>query len=179
VRQVATEIITAAAIAAGLPESAVMIAPDKDGITLPDKRVEIAYMAEQYTRTGRPIRKRPTLGKEKTHRTLTREKYAVRLPVRAAIRADDEAWLKDFSRRFVAALPKRSTDENGNTVTVAVGKAEYGGFTTKAVEVFKKRSKSFHITFTGMTTTETEIPLITSVTITPNYREASNEQDQD
>lgn len=178
-RQFATGIIRAAATAAGLPESAVMVEPDKDGVTLPKRRVEISYLAEQYTRTGRPVRKRATVGKERTHRTLTREKYAVRLPVRAAIRADDETWLKDFSRRFVAALPKRTIDENGNAVTVAVDKAEYGGFTTKAVEVFKKRSKTFHITFTGMTTAENEIPLITSVTITPEYREASNEQEQD
>jgi hypothetical protein len=178
-RQIATDIVKAAAVAAGLPETAVMVEPDKDGITLPGKRVEISYLAEQYARTGRPVRKRATVGKELTHRTLTREEHAVRLPVRAAIRADDEVWLKDFSRRFVSALPKRTTDENGNAVTVAVEKAEYGGFTTKAVEVFKKRSKTFHITFTGMTTIENEIPLITSVTITPEYREASNEQEQD
>jgi len=170
-RQAATEIITSAAVAAGLAESSVMIAPDKDGVTLPKKRVEISYLAEQYTRTGRPIRKRPTPGKEKTHRTLSREIHSVRLPVRVAIRADDEAWLKEYSRRFVEALPKRSVDDNGNTVSVAVEKAEYGGFTKKAVEVFKKRSKTFHITFTGMTTTDTEIPLITSVKITPKYRE--------
>ena len=178
-RQIATDTITAAAVTAGLPKSAVMIEPDKDGITLPNKRVAIAYLTEQYTRTGRPIRKRATVGKERTHRTLTREREAVRLPVRAAIRADDEAWLKQFSRRFVAALPKRTADEYGNAVSVAVQKAEYGGFTTKKVEVFKKRSKVFHIMFTGMTTTENEIPLITSVTITPDYREASNEQEQD
>ncbi|WP_419787218.1 hypothetical protein [Pseudodesulfovibrio sp.] len=178
-RQIATAIITAAAVAAGLPESAVMIEPEKDGITLPKKRVEISYLAEQYTRTGRPLRKRPTTGKEKTHRTLTRERHAIRLPVRAAIRADDEAWLKEFSSRFEAALPKRTTDEDGNAVAVSVEKAEYGGFTTKTVEVFKKRSKTYHVTFTGRTTTENEIPLITSVTITPKYREASNEQEQD
>jgi hypothetical protein len=179
VRQIATDIITAAAVAAGLPESSVMIAPDKDGITLPKRRVDISYLAEQYNRTGRPVRKRPTPGKEKTHRTLSREKHAMRLPVRAAIRADDEAWLKDFSSRFIVALPKHFTDGNGNTVKVSVEKAEYGGFTKKAVEVFKKRSKTFHITFTGMTTIENEIPLIKSVTITPKYREASNEQEQD
>ncbi|AMK10854.1 hypothetical protein [Pseudodesulfovibrio indicus] len=176
-RQFATEAITAAAVAAGLPESAVMVEPDKDGIMLPPRRVEIAYLAEQYTYTGRPIRKTRTEGKESTHRTLTRERQSVRLPVRAVVRADDEAWLKDFSRRFIAALPKRMTDEDGNTVTVAVEKAEYGGFTTKQVEVFKKRSKSFHVAFTGMTVTEKEISLIKSVDINPSYREAGNEEE--
>ena len=178
-RSIATDIITAAAVAAGLPEASVMIEPEKDGVTLPKRRVEISYLAEQYRRTGRPVRKTPTPGKETTHRTLAREKHAVRLPVRAAIRADDEAWLKEFSRCFVAALPKRMTDEHGNTVTMAVEKAEYGGFTKKAVEVFKKRSKTFHITFTGMTTIENEIPLIKSVDIIPSYREAGNEQEHD
>lgn len=178
-RQVATDIITTAAVAAGLPESAVMIEPEKDGITLPKKRVELSYLTEQYRRTGRPVRKSPTPGKETTHRTLVREKHAVRLPIRASIRADDEAWLKNFSRCFVTALPKRMTDEHGNTVTVAVEKAEYGGFTKKAVEVFKKRSKTFHITFTGMTIIENEIPLIKSVDIIPSYREAGNEREQD
>jgi len=177
VRQFATGIIRAAATAAGLPESAVMVEPDKDGVTLPKKRVEISYLAEQYARTGRPVRKRATVGKERTHRTLTREKYAVRLPVRAAIRADDETWLKDFSRRFVAALPKRATDENGNAVTVAVDKAEYGGFTRRMVEAFTKRSKTFHVTFTGMATRDSDIPLIRDVNINPTYREANNGQE--
>jgi hypothetical protein len=177
-RQVATDVITAAAVAAGLPEDAVMIEPEGDAATLPSKRVGIAYLDEQYTRTGRPIRKRATVGKELTHRTLIREKASVHLSVRAAAHTDDEAWLKEFSHRFVTALPKRTVDENGNAVRVAVDRAEYGGFAGGADEP-QALSKTFYLVFTGMITTENEIPLITSVTITPEYREASNEQEQD
>jgi len=178
-RETATNIITTAAISVGMAEKDVMMEPDSDSITLPKRRIEISYLAEQYAHSGHPLRKRPTPGKEKTHRTLSRKRHSIKLPVRVALKSDDAGWLKDFSRRFVAALPKRTTDEFGNAVTVSVEKAEYGGFTTKAVEVFKKRSKTYHITFTGMTTTESEIPLIKSVTITPKYREASNEQEKD
>ncbi|OIQ51029.1 hypothetical protein BerOc1_02974 [Pseudodesulfovibrio hydrargyri] len=178
-RRIATEVITAAAVAAGLPEDAVMIEPDGDGAALPSKRVGIAFLDEQYTRTGRPIRKRATVGKESTHRTLTRERASVRLSARAAVHTDDEAWLSEFSRRFVAALPKRTVDENGNAVGVAVDRAEYGGFAAEADATGQALSKTFYLIFTGMITTENEIPLITSVTITPEYREASNEQEQD
>lgn len=177
-RTTAFAIIRDAAVAAGLPEAAVLHAPDKDGPDLPKRRVEVSYLPEQYRRTGRPVDKRPTSGSEDTHRTLRREIHSVRLPVRAAIRADDDAWLRAFAAAFCAALPKRATDEAGNIVRVAVDKAEYGGFTRRMVEVFKKRSKTFFVTFTGMTTRDSEIPLIRNVTITPNYREIDNGQQE-
>jgi hypothetical protein len=177
-RQTAFAIIQAAAVAAGLPESAVMHTPEKDGPTLPKRRAEISYLPEQYRRTGRPVRKRPSVDKEDTHRTLRREIYTVRLPVRVAIRSDDETWLRDFATAFRAALPKRTTDEQGNPVSVTVEKAEYGGFTGKLVEVFKKRSKTFHVSVTGMTTRDTEIPLVRDADITPKYREANNGQEE-
>jgi hypothetical protein len=176
-RTLALAVLRGAAVAAGLPEGAVLHIPAKDGPTLPARRMEISYLPEQYQRTGRPVRKRATVGKEQTHRTLTREKYAVRLPVRAAIRADDEAWLRAFSRAFVRALPKNVVDGEGNTVAVRVDKAEYGGFTGRLVEVFVKRSKTFHITFTGRTTRDLDIPLIRDVNINPAYREENHGQE--
>lgn len=169
-------IITAAAVAAGLPESAIMDKPDKETATLPKKRIELSYLQEQYRRTGRPIKKFPTQGSEETHRTIRREVHSVRLPVRVAIHADDEGWLKTYAHAFLAALPKRALDGFGNTVSIKVDKAEYGGFVSKMVEVFKKRTKTFHISFTGMTTSDMEVPLIRDVTLTPNYRETGNGQ---
>jgi len=178
-RQTATDIVTKAAMTAGLPGKAIMIEAEKDSVTLPKRRVEIGFLTESYKYTGRPVRKRPSKVNAKTHRTFTRERHSIRLPVRVVIRSDDEGWLKEFSRRFLAALPKRTVDGDGNSVTVAVEKAKYGGFTKKAVEVIKKRSKTYHIALTGMTTADTEIPLIKSVRFDPKYREASNEQTED
>ena len=97
--------------------------------------------------------------------------------VRAVIRADDEAWLAAFAEAFLLALPKRGADARGNRVTVSVDKAEYGGFTRRMVEAFTKRSKTFHVTFTGMATRDSDIPLIRDVTFTPTYREANNGQE--
>lgn len=176
-RPEATHIVTIAAIAAGLPESAVMEVPDKETPMLPKKRLELDYLTEQYKVSGRIVGKRKTPGKETTHRTLDRKRYEVRLPVRVAVQSNDDTWLNEFSRRFVAALPKRVTDENGYPITVTVDQAEYGGFSRRMVEVFKKRSKTFHVMFTGMLISETEIPLISDVEITPKYREATNEKE--
>lgn len=173
-RALAVRILTAAAVAAGLDADAVMHVPEKDTLTLPARRLEIAYQPEQYRRTGRPLLKQPTPGREDASRTLVREIHSVRLPVRAAIRADDEAWLAEFSEKFLAALPKRTVDEHGRSVSIAVDKAEYGGFTGRLVEVFVKRSKTYLITFTGSRTSSRDVPLIRDVDITPNYREADN-----
>lgn len=175
-RQTAFAIIRAAAMAAGLPADAIMNAPDKEGVTLPKRRVECSTLTEQYHSSGRFVGKFPTPGKEHTFRTLRRARYDVRLVVRAAIRADDEAWLAAFAEAFLLALPKRAADAHGNRVTVSVDKAEYGGFTRRMVEAFTKRSKTFHVTFTGMTTRDSDIPLIRDVTFTPTYREENNGQ---
>lgn len=176
-RKTAFAIIQTAAVTAGLAETTVMHTPDKDSKTLPARRIEISYQPEQYRRTGRPVAKTPTQGREDSYRTLRREIHSVRLPVRVAIRADDETWLRDVSAAFCAALPKRTIDAHGNAVRVAVERAEYGGFTRRMVEVFKKRSKTFVITFTGMTTRDSEIPLVKDVTITPNYTENNHGQE--
>jgi hypothetical protein len=176
-RETAFAILRAAAVAAGLPETAIMDAPDKDGVTLPRRRVECSTLTEQYVSSGRFVGKFPTPGKVQTHRTLRRARYDMRLVVRAAIRADDEAWLAAFAEAFLLALPKRVTDAHGNRVTVSVDKAEYGGFTRRMVEAFTKRNKTFHVTFTGMTTRDSEIPLIRDVTFNPTYREANNGQE--
>ncbi len=171
-REIATDTIKAAAERAGINPAHVTLAVAVDNITLPRKRVEITCLEEQYTRSGRPLRKRPTEGRAKTHRTLTRAQYTVKLTVRVSITSDDVAWLRQFSDNFVAALPKVITDPNGNTVTINVQKAEYGGFTRQAVEVFVKRTKTYHVLFAGVVSKDTDIPLIADVHINPKYREA-------
>jgi hypothetical protein len=171
-RELVEGIVKTAAVAAGLAESAVMRKPEKESPVLPKRRVEIEFQPERFKPSGRKVGKFPTPGKEDKFRTVRKELYVTVQPVSVRVASNDEAWLSAFSRDFVRALPRKSVDGDGNRITITVSEAEYGGFTGKLVEVFKKRSRTFHITVEGRLTEDSEIPLITDVTITPNYRES-------
>ena len=105
----ATETITRAALAAGLPEGRVIDIVKKDNLTIERPRVEIQFMPERYTRTGRKLAVKRT----KTEQIRKRELYEVELTVNANVLADDRAWLEAFSVDFVARLPRGGNPRAG------------------------------------------------------------------
>lgn len=151
----ATEIITNAALAAGLPEGRVINQVASDNLTLDRPRLELQFLPETYTRTGRTL----SSTRAKTERVRKRELYEVELSVAANILAEDDAWLSDFVYAFVAALPRGVNDKRGNWVKIRAEKATFGRppdnrVGDEVIEVFHRINQLFDITFTWRVTTE-------------------------
>lgn len=161
-----TSIITAAALAAGLPEGRVIDQTAKDNLTLERPRVELQFLPERYRRTGR------TLAVARTATELVRKKelYVVELSVAANVLADDRAWLAAFCHDFVAALPRGANDSRGNWVKIRAEKATFGRAPDKRVgtdiiEVFTKVNELFSLSFAWRITAEEAERLIPTFTI--------------
>lgn len=164
----ATEVITQAALAAGLPEGRVMDIVKKDNLTIKRPRIELQFMPERYTRTGRKL----AVARTKTDLIRKRELYEVELTVNANVLADDRTWLEAFSVAFVAALPRGGNDSRGNWVKVRVQEATFGRepdrrVGEKVIEVFTRVNRLFVLTFTGRITGEEYDKLIRTIIINP------------
>ena len=164
----ATEVITRAALSAGLPEGRVMDIVKKDNLTIKRPRLELQFMPERYTRTGRKL----AVTRTKTDLIRKRELYDVELTVNANVLADNRAWLEAFSVAFVAALPRGGNDSRGNWVKVRVQEATFGRepdrrVGEKVIEVFTRVNRLFVLTFTGRITGEEYDKLIRTIIIKP------------
>ncbi len=162
----ATETITRTALAAGLPEGRIINLAKKDNLTIERPRIEIQFLPEKYTRTGRKL----AVTRTKTELVRKRELYEVELTVNANVLADDRAWHEAFCVDFVAGLPRGGKDSSGNWVIIRVQKATFGRAPDKRVgdeviEVFTKVNRLFVLTFTGRITEEETEEMIPSVTI--------------
>lgn len=176
----ATDIITRAALAAGLPEGRVMDQSAADNLTIERPRIELQFLPERYTRTGRKLAAaRQSVESEDGAKKLMlcrkRELYEVELTVNANVLADDRAWLEEFSVDFVAALPRGGNDSRGNWIKVRAQKATFGRAPDKrvgdeAIEVFVKVNRLFVLTFTGRITREEAETLTPSFTINPTLK---------
>lgn len=173
-RDFATDIITRAALSAGLPSAeAVILLTKKDNLTLDRPRIELQCLLEKYERSGRKLAIRRT----ETDKLERRELYTARLDVAANVLADDQAWLFAFCYAFVAALPRGASDARGNWIKVRVQKATPGRppdlrVGDDVIEVFTKVNQLFVLSFTGRVTADELTPLIQTVTINPPTWEA-------
>lgn len=159
-KAIADSIIKSAAN--GLGVSHVMDKPDKSDITMPVPRMELTWLPEELKRSFKRIaRLKPEADSVRVRSRL----YQRSLRIRAEIVSDNEEWLEAFVPGFLAALPGKAADENGNLVTVRAVKAERQGYGTKMVEVFKRRTASIHITVSGMVCNDQDVPLITDFNI--------------
>lgn len=166
----ATETITRTALAAGLPEGRIIDLAKKDNLTIERPRIEVQFLPERYTRTGRALAIRRT----KTEQIRKRELYEVEQTVNANVLADDRAWLEAFCVDFVARLPRGGNDSRGNWVKIRAQKASFGRAPDKRVgeeviEVFTKVNRLFVLTFTWRITGEEAVNLIPSLTIKPTF----------
>lgn len=164
----ATEVITRAALSAGLPEGRVMDIVKKDNLTINRPRLELQFMPERYTRTGRKL----AVIRTKTDLIRKRELYEVELTVNANVLADNREWLEAFSVAFVAALPHGGNDSRGNWVKVRAQEATFGRepdrrVGEKVIEVFTRVNRLFVLTFTGRITGEEYDKLIRTIIIKP------------
>lgn len=164
----ATEVITRAAQSAGLPEGRVMDIVKKDNLTINRPRLELQFMPERYTRTGRKL----AVIRTKTDLIRKRELYEVELTVNANVLADNREWLEAFSLAFVAALPHGGNDSRGNWVKVRAQEATFGRepdrrVGEKVIEVFTRVNRLFVLTFTGRITGEEYDKLIRTIIIKP------------
>lgn len=162
----ATEIITRAMLAAGLPEGRIINLSKKDNLTIRRPRVEIQFLPERLTRIGRKL----AVTRTKAELVRKLELYEVDLTVNANILAEDPAWLERFSYDFAAALPSGGDDSRGNWVKIRVQKATFGRAPDKRVgdkviKVFTKINRLFVLTFTGRIAGEEAEMLIPSFTI--------------
>jgi len=167
-RTLAETVITEAAVAAGIPVSAVMDKPDKETVLLPSRRLQLEFLPASLRPASRMVAKFPTASHPETHRTVRRQAYERTFLVRAEIVSDDESWLEDAVLQFLSALPRRVADGSGNLVTVEALKAELGGFGGKLVEVFTRRRTAIHIQFTGMICRDRDVELIREVNLVDN-----------
>lgn len=167
----AREVVTRAALAAGLPEGRVIDIVKKDNLTIERPRLEVQFLPEKFTRTGRKL---AAYRAEKTH-IRKRELYAVELTVNANVLADDRDWLEAFCMAFAAALPCGGNDSRGNWIRVRAQQATFSRppdrrVGNEVIEIFTKVNRLFVLTFTGRVTAEEREALIPSWTINPNIK---------
>jgi hypothetical protein len=162
------QIIGNAALTAGLPAGRVTDVSAADNLTLPRPRVEVDFLPDALTRTGRRLH----ISRGETEQTIKKELYEVRFDLTAHVYADNEAWLEAFEYNFVAAFPRGVNDSRGNWIKIRVNQATFKKEKTKRVgsgeiTVFKRFDTLFLVTLTGRVTTEEEQALITNIEIVP------------
>jgi hypothetical protein len=166
-RAFAMQAITAAALAAGLPEGRVTDVSAKDNLTIPRPRLEVGFSPQSYARTGRKL----AVTRAGDRQTVKTELYEIRFEVAARIYADDPVWLEAFEYDFIAALPGGANDSRGNWVKIRASRAVFDNEEpTKRVgsgeiKVFSKVNTLFTLSFTGRVTREEEESLVGEIII--------------
>lgn len=169
-REQALTIIKNAAQAAGLAPDKVLLESQADNITLPRPRIDVAYLPETFTRTGRKL----AVTLDGTRQTRKVEVYQVDFPLTVTVQADDEAWLDLFSPAFVRAFP-RGVNAAGNWVKIRVTEAAWEGYRPKRVggsiiQPFVRRSRIITVRLTWRVAEDQVQNLITGFTFNPTYR---------
>ncbi len=166
-RSLAESIITTAAVAAGVPEAAVMDEPDKQrSAILPKPRLEIGWLPEELTRDRRRLARlpRPTTKESDTDCVTRWVVYRLLLRGRLTLRTEDGDSLESMSRAFLLALPKQTADADGNLVTIRADKAVRGGFNSRVADPIPERSCAIHVAFGGFLCRDDSKPWIKAVT---------------
>ena len=145
--------VAEAAETLGMSRERVMTKSASDNLTLPRPRLELDFLPETYTRTGRlhggPGL--PGLSPGPGRMRYKKELYQVSLPVAAQALADDEEWLKDFSWRLLSVLPRSFNDKRGNYVRLAAAMGQWEGYEARRVgeaviEPIVRRGYLLHLT---------------------------------
>lgn len=168
-RDFSENIIKAAAQASGLAPDRIINLAKKDNLTLARPRLELQFLPETYTRTGRTL----AFTRTRTHLLRKRELYEVQQSVAANVLAEDKNWLASFCYDFVVNLPSGANDARGNWVKIRADKASFSKAPDKRVgeeviEVFSKVNQLFDLTFTWRVTSEEAQALIPTFTINVN-----------
>ena len=160
------EIVKAAALAAGLPEGRIMDVSASDNLTLPRPRLELDFLPDDFTRTGKKL----AVTRNGETQTTKKELYETRLALTAQVYADNPAWLEAFEYAFMAAFPPGIEDSRGNWIKIRINRGTFSKERTKrvgasAITIFSKADTLFLLTLTGRVTSEEEQALITDIDI--------------
>ena len=147
----AREVITRAALSAGMPEGSVIDIVKKDNLTIRRPRLELQFMPERYTRTGRKL----AVTRTTTEQIRKRELYEVELTVNANVLADGRGnWVK--IRVQEATFGREADTRVGDSV----------------IRVFNRMNRLFVVEFVWRVTSEEAEALIPTISITPKiYKE--------
>ena len=164
-RSFAEDIITQAAVTAGLPEASIMAEPDKQSVILPKPRLEISWLPEELTRAPRRLARlaRPAEGTPDNACRMRWVVYERKLPGRLTLRAEDGDSLEALTLAFLLALPGLAADPDGNAVRITATKAVRGGFLRRIAEPLPERSCAVHVTFAGSLCRDVSRPWIKDV----------------
>ncbi len=173
-RAFAKQTITDAAVRAGLAAAAVMDKPDRETLLLPEQRMQLDYLPQDITRRFRRIHRSASEDNPDTHRTIRSRLYRSVLVVMAGIKWDRESGLDRFVLDFLLELPRKAANNDNDLVVIEAFKAVRGGFGSRMVEGFTRRSCAVHINFTGMVCRDEEIPLITDVNLVDGVTPGNN-----
>lgn len=174
-QELITGVITQAALAAGLPAGRVISQVKKDNLTLERPRLELQFLPESLTRTGRKL----GLWRSGAEQIRKRELYQVELEVAANALAEDAAWLGEFCYSFMAALPRGFNDKRGNWVAARAQKATFGKAPDKRVgdsviEVFSKVSELILLGFVWRITGEEAEALVQGFTLDMHFKQEAH-----
>ena len=166
-RALARQIITTAAMAAGISEADVIDKPKRQTNMLPKPRLEFETLTQDMDRDGKLFARLP--GSDPDVYSKHRKRlYKLKLNIRAVIRAETAEDVESLYKAFILALPVRTSDGDNNLVTVNVERLERGGFESQLVEVMGQRDVSLLITFEGGIYQDSEIPWVKEVDVKSN-----------
>ena len=170
-REEIANMVKGAALTAGLPAASVIDIVKKDNLTLARPRMELQYLPEKLTRTGRKLGIWRTLSAQ--FRKL--ELYEVQLSVSCNVLAEDAGWLADFCHDFLVGLPRGFNDRRGNWVRIRAARAEFGRPPDRRVgdaviEVFTRVNELLVLDFVWRITDEEVDALIPEWNLELNYK---------
>lgn len=165
------EAISYAALHAGLPDDRIIDLVRKDNLTIRRPRMELQFLPEKLTRTGRKL----DITRDGAIQLRKRELYEVEQDVAANVLAEDREWLEEFCYTFLASLPRGVNDKRGNWVKITGQKATLGKprdvrVGESVIEVFKKVNELLVITFLWRITAKERDELIRSHNLNFHYR---------
>ena len=174
-QDLAFEVITQTAEQLGLPPGRVFF-EGKDNLTVPRPRIELQFMGETYRHLVRNLGISRIRTEDGYIQELKREIYTVREQVGVNVLADNEAWLKEFSKQFVKEFPRGRNDASGNWVKLRAASAEgkqplAKRVGTTEIKVFTKVSNLIVVTLEGRITEIEQTRLLETVNIKlPSFR---------
>ncbi|MHC1750929.1 hypothetical protein [Humidesulfovibrio sp.] len=177
-RTVALNLILAAAESCGLPPAKVVERSEDmaaEDVFLGRPRLELGWQPAEFTRLRQRLAR--VRSGSATHGRVRWAVYAVTLPVRCEVLAEDEAWIEEFCRRFPLTLPGQTADPDGNAVRITARRAERGGYSYGSVQLERKLSNALYVDFSGFACEDRDTPWIRSVRFNPKYEVHHGQED--
>ncbi len=163
-RDLAKQIVTDTAVAAGLAAGAVIDKPQKRNKLLHQRpRIEFETIGGDLENAGGVFARLPGDVPE-THSKIRKLKYREKLKVRIALIAEDAENVEALFKAFILALPKTESDADNNLVKISAARATRGGFEGKILEALPEREVAVWINFEGVICSDEELPLIKDAT---------------